>query len=407
MHFSTILTRSPSKLLSHLSRLSYREHVVLFSLSPNVASSELAQLIQRLTTLSPQTIGCLSAPLPGHEELLSCSIGAFRPENCIPFRSQIAGRASTQVGRRHSFRHKESQHAFQDEVPPGKFDWEDVWDQSLTSNELPPALQSSSSEDIATVIYFTDAAPEGLSNALGRFPKTTKLGLLATPTPFITGRPVTLFEGDRIHGSGAVGVALKHPKAQTRVQFLDMSPLSSPMAVTQAEGNLVISLDNKNPTQLLLEAIRKSGIELSASDTLKDNDEFCLATLQNDQPHQMSHIISGDPSRGTIALRTMSGPPIGAHVQFFHRPKSTNPTIPSELTRSANPQPTLGFIATSETHQSLFPSAEDEGVQVFEGTYLAGSEGGFILSRSEEGKSETPWNCTVPGGLGMLTWRET
>jgi hypothetical protein len=77
-----------------------------------------------------------------------------------------------------------------------------------------------------------------------------------------------------------------------------MKALSSPMVVTQyaqrdllriifsvfrAEGNLVISLDNKNPTQLLLAAIRASGIEFRPSDSFRDNDEFSLATLEADK----------------------------------------------------------------------------------------------------------------------------
>jgi hypothetical protein len=50
--------------------------------------------------------------------------------------------------------------------------------------------------------------------------------------------------------------------------------------ISRAEGNLVISLNNKNPTQLLLAAIRAAGIDFAASDSLKDNDEFALATLR-------------------------------------------------------------------------------------------------------------------------------
>ncbi|KAJ7505461.1 hypothetical protein B0H11DRAFT_1978824 [Mycena galericulata] len=410
MHFSTVLARSPSGLLSHISYLSklYRDHVLLFSLSPNVASSDLAQLVQKLTTLSPQTIGCLSAPLPGHDNLISCSFAVFSPENCFPFRSEIAGRASPQVGRRHSFRQKGSQNVLEGDVPSGNFDWGDVWDQSLTNNDLPPALQSLSPDEIGTMIYFSDAAPEGLSNALGRFPGATKLGLYAAPTPFITGRPVTLFHGNKIHGSGAVGIALRHPKASARVQFLGMKPLSLPMVVTQAEGNLVISLDNKNPTQLLLSAIRNSDVHSVASDLLKDNAEFSLATLQDGRPHQMCNIMSGDPSRGTIALRSMSAPPIGAWVQFFHRPKSTILAIPQDLTQPSSPRHALAFIACSETRQYTHPVGNDEGLDdiahVFADTYLAGSEGGFISSRSQEGDSEAPWSYGITGGLATLTW---
>ncbi|KAF7365365.1 hypothetical protein MVEN_00408700 [Mycena venus] len=385
MHFSTILARSPAAVLAHISRLSAlsKDHVLLFSLSSNTPSSDLAQLVQKLTTFSPQSIGCLSGPLPGrHDGLLSCSFAMFKSDSCFPFRSQIQGRASPQVGRRHSFRQKESQSDVLDQdVPSGNIDWGTVWNQSLTNNELPSGLQSASLDEIGTIVYFTDAAPEGLSNTLARFRGATKLGLFAASTPFITGRPVTLFKGDKIYEAGAVGLALKHPKANARVQFLGMEPLCPPMLVTQAEGNLVISLDNKNPTQLLLAGIRAAGID-SAVSSLKDNDEFALATLRGEDPHQMCTIMSGDPSRGTIALRSMSAPPIGARVQFFHRPRSTTVTIPQELTNPLSQRQTLGFMAYPETqtHQHIHSVEGEEGVtHIFQDTFLAASEGGLHL----------------------------
>ena len=52
------------------------------------------------------------------------------------------------------------------------------------------------------------------------------------------------------------------------------------MTVTRAEGNLVIFLDEKNPTRLLLAVIQNSGKALVGYDSLKDNDEYSLATLE-------------------------------------------------------------------------------------------------------------------------------
>jgi hypothetical protein len=62
-----------------------------------------------------------------------------------------------------------------------------------------------------------------------------KLGLIATSTPFITGRPVTLFHNQNIYDSGAVGIALKKPKSRSiaRTEFMDAVTLSPPMTVTQ------------------------------------------------------------------------------------------------------------------------------------------------------------------------------
>jgi hypothetical protein len=44
---------------------------------------------------------------------------------------------------------------------------------------------------------------------------------------------------------------------------------------------MINSLDNSNPTKLLLEAIRKCGMDMETSGSFKDDEEFCLATVHN------------------------------------------------------------------------------------------------------------------------------
>ncbi|KAF8208764.1 hypothetical protein K438DRAFT_2012730 [Mycena galopus ATCC 62051] len=410
MYLNTVWARSAAvfPVIPSLPRFSTKDHVLLFALWPgNASSSELTDLVQKLTALSPRTIGCLSGPLPGHDHRkISCSVAMFESNTCFPFRSEIPGTASPQVGRRHSFRQKGPQtNVLDQDVPSGNVDWGSVWDQNLTNNELPSGLQSLNPDDVGTIIYFTDTAPEGLVNALTRFPGATKLGLFATPTPFITGRPVTLFQDDKIYGAGAVGLALRRPKANARVTFLGMEPFCPPMLVTKAEGNLVISLDNKNPTQLLLAAIQAAGADSAASGLFKDSDAFSLATLQGEELHQMYAIMSGDPSRGTIALRSMSSPPVGSRVQFWHRPKSRAATVDLETINPWNSrQKTLGFMTCEQTRDVRPADAEDEPPHIVTDTFLAASEGGFISSRALNGRSEAPWSSAIPGSLATLNW---
>ncbi|KAF8962282.1 hypothetical protein BDZ97DRAFT_1920569 [Flammula alnicola] len=160
IHLSTILTRTPSKLVKQLAKLSSkygrRGHTVLFALSANFPRSEdLQVVVDQLTNFNDvidnfsakgkekgpgHTIGCLSDTFASvsfegselHNEtsrnvdanrntaikgpLLSCSIGIFDSAHCIPFRSTLAGRTQPQVGRWHSFRNKE------DEVIGGESD---------------------------------------------------------------------------------------------------------------------------------------------------------------------------------------------------------------------------------------------------------------------------------------------
>lgn len=45
---------------------------------------------------------------------------------------------------------------------------------------------------------------------------------------------------------------------------------------------MVNSLDGSNPTQLLLNAIRKSGMDMTASGSFKDDETFLLGTFRKD-----------------------------------------------------------------------------------------------------------------------------
>jgi len=412
LHTSTILARTPTAILSHLSRLSitYSDHSVIFALNAN--APELPVLVSRLTKLSAQTIGCLSAPLPGLSSeggLISCSLAVVDNRNAISFRSTIPGRAAPQVGRWHAFRQRGDKS--EEELPPGmenglseSMNWDDVWDRSAGGNALPKELlQASRPNDINSVIYFSDNAPEGLSNSLASLPHATKLGLIASSTPFITGRPVTLFRNENVHSSGAVGIALTGgdtPKSS--IEFPGLRSITPPLLVTRSEGNLVNELDNGNPSKLLIAAIRKH-----RKGSFKE-DDFYLGAFRGDKLNQVYHIMSGDPSRGTIALESHAAPAEGTTVQLYHRPKSTPTEIPKGYSQPQPNQRTLAFVATSSDEivpQEVTGSrGDDDAIRVLPEIFLASSENGFSLSRSRGGVSESAWRCTVAGGLTSLVW---
>jgi len=149
LHTSSILARTPAAILSHISRLSlcYTDHSVFFALNAN--APDLPTLVSRLTKLSSQTIGCLSAPLPGlaYEGLISCSLAVFDKRSAVSFRSTIPGRAAPQVGRWHAFRQRADNS--DEKLPPGmenglseSMNWDDVWDRSAGDNALPKELQA-------------------------------------------------------------------------------------------------------------------------------------------------------------------------------------------------------------------------------------------------------------------------
>lgn len=68
-------------------------------------------------------------------------------------------------------------------------------------------------------------------------PAASKVGLMASSTPFITGRPVTMFYDGQLIQDGVMGVSiLKLPAAKqetTSVTYPSMSPLGPAMQITR------------------------------------------------------------------------------------------------------------------------------------------------------------------------------
>ncbi|KAG6831048.1 hypothetical protein H0H87_006290 [Tephrocybe sp. NHM501043] len=390
MRTLTLTSRSSASLLRalHALRPAPSPSPLLFALSPNVEPPALSRLVDRIGALAPTTLGCLSAPLrPGH---VSCAL-AWLPETAVVFRSTLRGREAPQVGRWHAFRERASDEQ-QGEFSTG-------WAGRKRREALPEGLQGvkcvgRSSGFIGSngcrptgIFYFTDRAPEGLLSALEAFPGVPSLGLIASSTPFITGRPVTLFHNGSIYDSGAIGVALATPSAVT-TSFTGCVPISPAMPITDCEGNMVNALGGESPTQLLLGAIRKSGMDMDAAGSFKDDETFLLG---DERGSRMYRITAGDPSRGPISLEPQNAaPPVGSLVQFFHLPKQPqSPLVSTVIDGSFN-------LRTCSEEQ---PVAVDEAPASTEesGSFVAGSENGFVLSQGC-----SAWTCTVRGGQTSL-----
>lgn len=188
----TLISRSAQSIISHLALFKSKNITpasrksLLFALSTNVASSDLGQLVDSLTTTCASTIGCLSAPTHA-SDLISCSVALFDHDECVPFRSEIPGTEIPQVGRWHSFRMKDEQEH------PEELQWEDVWGKGKNkARSLPDALQpleyvlnilslqtlnsSLSPLDVSSLLYFTDASPQGLIHSLSSgFPNARRV----------------------------------------------------------------------------------------------------------------------------------------------------------------------------------------------------------------------------------------
>ncbi|KAF7767884.1 hypothetical protein Agabi119p4_7127 [Agaricus bisporus var. burnettii] len=402
LHLSTYFSRSPIRLLSRINTLAkqYAGHdlTLLFALSSNIPDPEhLGKAVNELTRFDrTRTVGCLSGRLGGttisevkmDQDVVSLAVAFMDSGMVRPFRSTIPGRDEAQVGRWHAFRKK-------DEPEPVEVPLDDdtlVWGDERALNFYSPS-------HIQGVLYFSDLKPEGLLSSFTHLPNVNKLGLIASSTPFVTGRPVTLFQNHEIFSSGAVGLVFER-KTCLAVDFLDVTKISPVMTVTKSEGNMVNSLDNKNPTQLLLSAIKQSGLKAHASDWLKEEEQFSLAALSSSgKVDRVYKITAGDPSRGSISLDSPYAPTLGTQVQFLHRPSSSLPNLAlSQLHRSA-----FNFLTVSEeVYASSRPNSQEDFELVLENTFLASSENGFVLGRDEGEKNGGNVKCSLAGSLGSF-----
>ncbi|KAI0060347.1 hypothetical protein BV25DRAFT_1908395 [Artomyces pyxidatus] len=411
LHASTIFTHNPSSILTYLKHLppELASHPLLFTLSSNTPQRSLSPLVSALTAVSTvDNVGCLSAAFPERQassrQRIACSLAFFDKHTATLFRSTIRGRAETQVGRWHAMRKKEDARQLDsDHELEGEVKWEDVWSRSEREDELPPELRDLSKDNVQAVISLTDNASQGLTNALRAFPQATKLGLVASSTPFVTGRPCTLLRNADVYSSGAVGVAVTAgQRLSQRTAFPGLKPITPQMTVTLSEGNLVNELDGINPIRTLMTAIQNSGI---TGDAAKD-DDFYLSVLQDGKPSQVYHILSGGPSRGTMALESDRAPVEGTRVQICHRSSHKPIYLPSSLSQPGHK--TLAFMKSpADRFDHSVDWAEEhveDDIRVLKDTFLGLSENGFILSRYQNGMAEPSWKCMVTAGLASLAW---
>lgn len=105
---------------------------------------------------------------------------------------------------------------------------------------LPPASSASTSARDADqdIMMISDLEVHQFLESLDTAnPTASKIGLMASSTPFITGRPVTMFYDGQLVQDGVLGVSiLKRPAAKqetTSVAYPSMSPLGPAMQITR------------------------------------------------------------------------------------------------------------------------------------------------------------------------------
>ncbi|KAF8604551.1 hypothetical protein BDV93DRAFT_471477 [Ceratobasidium sp. AG-I] len=406
--FRTYLAPSTQSLLRHLGRLPAppAASVNLFALSAQ--AEDLEDAVSYLTTL-PNAIGGLTSSTYWGVQL---SVASFSAMSCLPFRSTIPGIPQAEVGRIRTYRpptqeDKASEARLENALASGVTNWNDAMSES-GSLELPSDLEHARNKShISSFVYLSDGAPEGLSDSLHRhFPTASQSGLIASSTPFVTGRPFTLFKGASIFSDGAVGLALFDHKAhKSNTTFKNIRPVSALMEVTQAQTNLVETLDGGNPAKSLL-------LAMNASNSLdKEHDVYLAVTdtmakqSSNGPPSytKMYKIMAGDPSRGSLLLDAAEGPEVGARVQFVILAKSKErlslPPPPHQVV------PTVSLESISDTNPPLpLSDSPDSAICEIDNLFLGTSENGFVVGSSNAGTPTKPWKCGLPGATHTVQW---
>ncbi|KAF9950367.1 hypothetical protein BGZ72_007970 [Mortierella alpina] len=234
-------------------------------------------------------------------------------------------------------------------------------------------------------------------------PAASKVGLMASSTPFITGRPVTMFYDGKLVQDGVLGVSLvkkarNHKEIEegtrTLVEYPSMAPLGPAMQITRCRGNIILELDESNATRLLLDRLQATTLTkdkefflATGEPTAADQDEDANVDMSNATVYR---ITGGDPSKGNMAVDTVHDLKVGQWVQFIHHDKV------QEHGHFASParahEGTVRFTTSdpNNTIEEVTPSRPDSDGTV-QATFGGSSENGFIVGQAKEGT----WVCTV------------
>ncbi|KAG8806752.1 hypothetical protein FRC17_004828, partial [Serendipita sp. 399] len=332
---------------------------------------------------------CLSAPVsPSYPISLSLLNIPSSIEHRI-WRSTIPGKERAQVGRWYS----------QEQIKREKDDQATKWNPNLSLDttrigRLPSALQDlvNTKQLLSGLLFFTDDASQGLSASLNHhFPETAKLGLFASSTPFITGRPFTLFESESIHSDGAVGVAIVGPKPlEIESNFSSLMHIGDSLLITSASSNMVYTMNERSAADTLAQLIETQFNASSAN-----RPAVHLGVLDDQEKiYRVFSVLAGSPSRGALLLDGEESPVVGSKAQFL---VSSREIMDYD---ECFPSPSAKGTSILNAHFACVPYAEantghsithDSEVAVIDNQFLVASENGLLMD-----KGKGLWECKVP-----------
>ncbi|BGP11751.1 hypothetical protein JCM10049v2_007671 [Rhodotorula toruloides] len=417
-HCSTLISHSPSSLLSHIEALPRpaQDSVTLFALSKNTPQELVGRVREVLGKEGRTSLGTLAevvpssllsrlAPsLPSKDEAFHLSLATYSPtppsSRAIPFRSTLQGRPPVALGREIRPSENEDQGV---NVGFEKFLRGEKWgfgESERGGEEGVEELRGVDPKDVKELVVFTADRIQPFLDSLSTYSSAATVGMLGTSTPFHSPShaPFSLFYGSEEASTGAVGFAIVQDSAsvrkQPRLDYGGLQPLSEPYEVTSSQGNIVLSLSSQNAARLLLGAVNAlfgtSASNLSAAQRNQEKEKEFFVAVYEGKPElpldlgkarHVSKIMAGDPSRGAMSVETEEHVKKGYYVVFLHHP--SEPSLLSSLP----PCNTLTFL--SVPHSDIpphFSTSETpaQGEVVVVDSFIAASENGVIVKRRGE-----------------------
>ncbi|KAJ3170820.1 magnesium ion transporter [Geranomyces variabilis] len=258
---------------------------------------------------------------------------------------------------------------------------------------LPRKLQAikESSQDTPLLLTFSDREPHQFLETIdASFPSTTKLGLIGTMTPFVTGRPHTLYFNDKVLSGGLVGAAIVSKRIRTtspQPSFTGLEALGEPLAITSCRGNIILNIDDTNAAKELL--ARMSNREMTAG--VAPEHQLYVKVTDGDTS-AVYRLTGGDPSKGTLAVDTVKDLEVGMKIQFMQR-------VGSEAAAKVEQADQAVVFACSDPDAAVAsPPAQAPSVSskaAITRTIAARSEHGFIYGRGTSNKSINALTGTI------------
>ncbi|CAI2170378.1 8657_t:CDS:2 [Funneliformis geosporum] len=276
--------------------------------------------------------------------------------------------------------------------------------------DLPEELNRLKNNNISPdlILLASDSEPYQFLESLDHhFPTTKKIGIIGTSTPFLTGRPFSLFHNNSVLSRGIIGVAItdKSFKNQLQVDHPSLNAVGDPLRITSCRGNIILELDGTNPTRLLLNRLQ-SGDDKRI---LSKETEFYLGLYDhNDKDNQLNEsnlminkISSGDPVRGNMAVDTTMDLKEGQFVKFFYRKKEFDATL---LKNQLEDDVEIKIAMSTLDRDNLDPIAisnllKNNNKNIFG----AIGENGIIIGKGKNVNNGITWVCDIPYSTALLS----